>query len=92
MNIQCERWGTLQSLLCMLQAAALGLLGPVRGRGRGRGVLPSRGRGRGRGGSFALSNVVDRRPKQLLVVGFMPEEKDAVASHLSVGVTVFHPG
>lgn len=59
---------------------ALGLLG--RGRG-GRGSYSFRGRGRGRG-SYVVSHVIDRRPKQLVVMGFLLDEKEDVVKHLSV--------
>ena len=50
-------------------------------RGRGRGAW-QRGRGRGRGGF--KSNILDNRPKQLLVTGFGVDEKEAVISHFAV--------
>ena len=68
------------------EAASLGLLGPSvdrpaqptpRGRGAGplsRGVLASR--------------TFDRRPRQLLVTGFMTEEKEDVLTHLLVSVVL----
>ena len=64
----------------------LGLLGP--GAGRGRGMTPrGRGRGRGRGGILgAKSNVVDHRPKSLLVAGFSLDEKEEVLQHFMVSV------
>ena len=44
-----------------------------------------RGRGRGRGRQmFSVSHVLDRRPKQLYVAHFKPEEKEEVVEHLTV--------
>ena len=82
MIIQLERYLIVWS--CYRQAAALGLLGP--GAGRGRGMSPrGRGRGRGRGGIMsAKANVVDHRPKSLLVAGFSLEEKEEVLQHFMV--------
>ena len=73
----------------VLQAASLGLLGGI-GRGRGRGAMSlgrGRGMGRGRGGANfnATSHVVDRRPRQLLVMGFSIEDKENLFLHLRVG-------
>ena len=66
---------------------SLGLLG----RGRGtppRGGFRGRGGGVGRGrGSYAISHMVDRRPKQLVVMGFLLEEKDEVLKQLGVSRT-----
>lgn len=64
---------------------ALGLLG--RGRGGSRGGFTPRGRGRGRG-SYAVSHVIDRRTKQLVVMGFLLTEKEDVVNHLSVSGTL----
>ena len=70
------------------QATALGLLGAgFPGAGRGRGTPPrGRGRGgmRGRGGGRQPTLSVDRRPKQLVVSGYTPEDKDNVLELLSV--------
>lgn len=54
-------------------------------RGRGRGAYRSRGRGRGRSlPIFRATRSVDRRPKQVLVSGYMQEEKDQLIEHMKV--------
>ncbi|XP_064609964.1 RNA-binding protein 26-like isoform X2 [Liolophura sinensis] len=75
------------------EAASMGLLSG-RGRGRGRGSIP-RGRGRGsttwsrggrggRGRGFtAVSRRLDRRPKQLKMSGFGPDDKNDLLLHLA---------
>lgn len=61
--------------------------GLVHGRGRGTAL------GRGRGVALvaarrwpvgATSHTVDRRPRQLLVTGFLAEEKEDLIAHLQV--------
>lgn len=55
-----------------------------RGRGRGRASwYRGRSRGRGRGG-YTSGTTVDNRPKQILVSGYEPSEKDAIVSHFTV--------
>ena len=64
----------------------MGLIG--RGRGRGRGGFMGRGRGRGLVGlpKFGAALSVDRRPKQVLVTGYMQEEKDPLILHMKVSI------
>lgn len=68
------------------EATSLGIFNSP---GQGRGII--RGRGRGAhsvGRRWAVPRyranplTVDRRPKQLLVTGFQPEEKDELISHI----------
>ncbi|XP_065646403.1 RNA-binding protein 26 isoform X2 [Hydra vulgaris] len=55
---------------------------------RGRGFPKTRGRGaslwhRGRGRGGFKNNILDNRPKQLLVTGFAADEKESVISHFA---------
>lgn len=69
-------------LLLILQASSLGIV-DSRGRGGTRG-----GRGRGRGGGAFKHTEQAPPPTALTILGFKPEEKDAVVAHFKVGIRV----
>ena len=48
-----------------------------------------RGRGRGVGSSSSTTNVVDHRPKQLLIAGFNVDEKEEMLQHFMVSYLLF---
>ena len=66
------------------------MLGPGGARARGRSMTGGRARSRGRGGMASTkTNVVDHRPKSLLIAGFALDEKEEVLQHFMVSTCNF---
>ncbi|XP_033115635.1 RNA-binding protein 26-like [Anneissia japonica] len=68
-----------------LEARSLGLLSSGRGRGS---IMKGRGRGRGsykrgRGNHHKTNTILDKRPRELIVSGFLESDKDEVITHFA---------